>query len=78
MFTCNDTSFLVILSSTGFLTFINCRSVRWAMNVQDVFTFAKLLSLVVIILSGLVHIIRGKKDKSSQMHPLTQKEIDSI
>lgn len=50
-------------SLSGFLTFINCRSVRWAMNVQDVFTFAKLLALGVIIISGLVHIIAGKDEK---------------
>ena len=47
---------------TGFLTFINCRSVRWAMNVQGVFTFLKLLALIVIIISGMIHIVKGKED----------------
>ncbi|GFS91925.1 y+L amino acid transporter 1, partial [Nephila pilipes] len=41
------------------LTYINCRSVRWAMRVQDMFTGAKLLALVAIILGGAVRIGQG-------------------
>ncbi|GBM59533.1 Large neutral amino acids transporter small subunit 2 [Araneus ventricosus] len=41
------------------LTYINCRSVRWAMRVQDMFTGAKLLALVAIIIGGSVRIGQG-------------------
>ncbi|XP_033626181.1 Y+L amino acid transporter 2-like isoform X1 [Asterias rubens] len=41
------------------LTFVNCWSVPWATKVQDVFTIAKVLALLVIIVSGLVYICMG-------------------
>ncbi|KAI1285497.1 Y+L amino acid transporter 2 [Halotydeus destructor] len=47
-----------------FLAYINCRSVRWAMNLQGAFTLAKCLALFVIIVSGLYHLFSGKADLS--------------
>jgi len=44
------------------LAFVNCWDVKWATAVQDVFTYAKLLALFVIIATGVVQLGRGKTE----------------
>jgi amino acid transporter len=40
------------IQTTGFLTFVNCYNVKWATLIQDWFTSAKIIALVVIIAGG--------------------------
>lgn len=57
------------------LTWVNCKSVKWATRVQDIFTFAKLGALILIIICGFVQIFQGKAkylDPSVSMLPVKE------
>lgn len=45
---------------TGLLTFVNCYDVKETSKMQNVFIFAKVGALIIIIIAGLVWIMLGK------------------
>jgi len=49
----------VCLSVSVVLTAVNALDVKWSMRVQDVFTYAKLAALVLIIITGFVQLCLG-------------------
>lgn len=51
--------------AAGLLTYVNCMKVKWGAILQVVSTVAKVLALIVIIITGLVKLGQGRRTEHS-------------
>ncbi|KAK4876187.1 hypothetical protein RN001_012609 [Aquatica leii] len=71
-----DAARLLAVCCICVLTFVNCYDVKWATRVQDIFTYAKLLALFVIIAAGAYQLFNGQTDNFSFIN--TKTEVTSL
>lgn len=69
---------LIAASITCFLTLINCYNVKWVTRVQDSFTAAKVLALLVTFFASLVYLFSGHTENLQYMMEKTTTDPGEI
>lgn len=66
---CQADSFAIKLITIFFIitiTYVNCYSVSLATSTQNIFTAAKLLAIIIIVIGGAVHLLQGNTEHISK------------
>ncbi|XP_018318418.1 large neutral amino acids transporter small subunit 1 isoform X2 [Agrilus planipennis] len=71
-----DAARLLAVCCICVLTFVNCYDVKWATRVQDVFTYAKLVALFIIIAAGVYELAKGHTEYFTFTN--TETEVTSL
>jgi len=50
---------IIAAAATGVILFVNCASVKWATRMQIIFTAAKMIAIVMLIVTGLIRLAQG-------------------
>ena len=55
-----------LVDITVTITYVNCYSVNLATSTQNIFTAAKLLAIIIIVIGGIVHLYQGNTELISK------------
>ncbi|XP_067309267.1 Y+L amino acid transporter 2 [Pseudorasbora parva] len=73
-----DSVRLIAAACLCILIFINCAYVKWGTLVQDIFTYTKIMSLLLVITMGLIKIINGETKNFDRPFEGSSTEAGSI
>ncbi|XP_065678724.1 b(0,+)-type amino acid transporter 1 [Hydra vulgaris] len=69
---------MVAACGIGIIVFVNCSSVRWATTIQVIFTAAKLIAILILIITGLVRLGQGFNGSFTNAFEGTSESISDI